>query len=216
MPKFELLPPESYMRYAGGHLFIPLCKREARSPILLRHRRAFLRKATVAGVEGTGIGVSERVRRWPRLELLLLGEKHAEADDGSVNQQATNYGHDHRLDLDETGMREDDREGHSHDDKEAGKEATKVEDGSARALNEVIGVGAVAADPVGYRGEHIGGDDEERVIDLPQGAGEDDEEEAHGEDKGEGDDGLEPGGRHGGRFAGARSRVRDAMVGGDG
>lgn len=113
MPKFELLPPESYMRYAGGHVFIPLCKREARFPILLRHRRAFLQKATVAGVEGTGIGVSERVRvrRWPRLELLLLGEKHAEADDGSVNQQATNYGHDHGLDLNETGMREDDGEG---------------------------------------------------------------------------------------------------------
>jgi hypothetical protein len=35
-------------------------------------------------------------------------EEHAEADDGSVNQQAADYRHDHGLDLDELGVGEDD------------------------------------------------------------------------------------------------------------
>lgn len=41
-----------------------------------------------------------------RSEILLLLEEHAEADDGSVDQQAAQYRHDHSLDLDEVGMRE--------------------------------------------------------------------------------------------------------------
>lgn len=58
----------------------------------------------------------------------------------------------------------------------------------------------MAADPVGNRRNDIGGDDEERIIHLPQSAGENNEEESNGEDEGEGDDGLEAGGRHLGRW----------------
>jgi hypothetical protein len=87
----------------------------------------------------------------------------------------------------------------AHDDKEGGAEAAEVEDGAAGALDKVIGVGAARGDPVGDGGEDVGGDDEEGVVVVPEGAGEDDEEESDGEDEGEGDDGLEAGGRHGGR-----------------
>lgn len=46
------------------------------------------------------------------LEFLLLMEEHAEADDGSVDQQSTDYGHDHGFNLDETGVRENNGEGY--------------------------------------------------------------------------------------------------------
>lgn len=58
----------------------------------------------------------------------------------------------------------------------------------------------MSADPVGNRRNDIGSDDEERIIHLPQSAGENNEEESNGEDEGEGDDGLEAGGRHLGRW----------------
>ena len=45
------------------------------------------------------------------LELLLLLEEQAEADDGSVDQQATYDRHDHGLELDEIGVCENDRQG---------------------------------------------------------------------------------------------------------
>ena len=86
----------------------------------------------------------------------------------------------------------------SHDNKEAGEEPPQVEHRRAASLDKVVRVGAPATDPVGQRREDVRGDDEERVVDLVEGAGEDDEEEAHGEDEGEGNDGLEAGGRHGG------------------
>lgn len=38
-------------------------------------------------------------------------EEHAEADDGPVDQQAADDGHDHGLDADEVGVREDDGQG---------------------------------------------------------------------------------------------------------
>lgn len=90
----------------------------------------------------------------------------------------------------------------SHHHKESSQEPPQVEHRGARTLDKVIRVGAATADPVGDGRDHIGRDDEERVVDLPEGAGENDEEEADGEDEGEGDDGLEPGGRHGGRLVG--------------
>jgi hypothetical protein len=132
------------------------------------------------------------------LEFLLFLKEHTEADDGSVNQQATNHRHDHSLDLNQIGVSENDGKGNAHDNKETGKEAAEIQDGGAGALYKVIGVGAAAADPVGNRGKDVGGDDKQRVVDLEEGAGEDDEEEADGEDEREGDDGLEAGGRHGG------------------
>lgn len=84
----------------------------------------------------------------------------------------------------------------SHYNEETSAEAAEVQHGGARALDKVIGVGASRADPVGDRGQHVSGDDEERIVDLPEGAGEDNQEETDGEDEGEGDDGLEPCGRH--------------------
>lgn len=90
---------------------------------------------------------------------------------------------------------------HSHDNKETGTEAAKVEDGAAGALDKVIRVGTAAADPVGHGGQHVGGDDEQGEVRVEEGAGQDDEEEADCQDEGEGNDGLEAGGRHGGREA---------------
>lgn len=84
----------------------------------------------------------------------------------------------------------------SHNHHETSAEAAEVQYGGAGTLTKVIRVGASRADPVGDRGQHVGSDDEKRVVDLPEGAGEDDEEESDGEDEGKGDDSLEPGGRH--------------------
>lgn len=85
-------------------------------------------------------------------------------------------------------MRQHHRERDAHHDQEPGAEPAQVEDGGARALDKVVGVGAVGAYPVGHRGEDVGGDDEEGVVFGVEGAGEDDEEEAEGEDEGEGYD----------------------------
>lgn len=56
---------------------------------------------------------------------------------------------------------------YSHDHQESCAEASKIHHASARALNKVIGVGAPAADPVGQRRDHVGRDDQQRVVDLP-------------------------------------------------
>jgi hypothetical protein len=142
------------------------------------------------------------VRRHPELKLLFLLEEETEADDGAVDEQAAYYGHDHGLDVDDAGMRKDNRQGNAHDNKEASQEPAEVENGSAGALDKVIGVGALAADPVGDGSEDIGGDDKQRVVVVPESAREDDEKEADGEDEGQGDDGSEACGRHGGRRLG--------------
>lgn len=84
----------------------------------------------------------------------------------------------------------------THNNKETGKESSHVKYGSAAALDKVVRIRASAADPVRQRREDVRGDDEQRVVDLVESAGQDDEEESHGEDKGEGDDGFEAGGRH--------------------
>lgn len=153
---------------------------------------------------------------------MLLLEEHAKADDGPVDQEAADYGHDHGFDLDEVGVGEHNRQccagvsnseaqtsaaaahfiskerqlTNSHHHEKAGEETPEVQDSSAGALDEVIGVRATSADPVGYGGEDIGGDNKERVVHLEEGARENDEKEADCEDEGEGDDGLEAGGRH--------------------
>jgi hypothetical protein len=127
---------------------------------------------------------------------MLLLEEHAKADDGPVDQEAADYGHDHGFDLDEVGVGEHNRQCNSHHHEKAGEETPEVQDSSAGALDEVIGVRATSADPVGYGGEDIGGDNKERVVHLEEGARENDEKEADCEDEGEGDDGLEAGGRH--------------------
>lgn len=47
----------------------------------------------------------------PPLKLLLLLEKHAKADYGSVDEQAAEDGHDHGFDADNVGVGEDDGKG---------------------------------------------------------------------------------------------------------
>lgn len=42
------------------------------------------------------------------LELFLLLEEHREADDGAVDKEAARDGHDHRGDVDKTGVSEND------------------------------------------------------------------------------------------------------------
>lgn len=139
-------------------------------------------------------------------------EEHAEADNGSIDQQTAHYRHDHCFDANKIRVSKNNREGyqrsaevrwetkkrraslnkhtHAHYNQEASKEASQIKHSRARALDKVIGVGAPAADPVGNRSEHICSDDEQREVRLVQGAGQNDEEEADCEDEGEGDDGL--------------------------
>lgn len=45
----------------------------------------------------------------PLSKFLVLLEEHAEADDSPVDQQASDYRHEHGFDLDEIGMRKNDR-----------------------------------------------------------------------------------------------------------
>lgn len=86
----------------------------------------------------------------------------------------------------------------AHDHQEARDEAAEVQHGG-RALAEVVRVRAPAAYPVGQGREHVRRHDQQRVVGLPQRARQDDQEEAHGQHKRQGDDGFEAGGRHGGR-----------------
>ncbi len=69
------------------------------------------------------------------------------------------------------------RKGNTHNNQKASAESTEINDGIAWALDEIIGVGASSADPVGKRGEDVGCDDEEGQVLVEAGAGEDYEEE---------------------------------------
>ena len=154
------------------------------------------------------------------LEVLFLLEEHAEGDNGTVDEQAAGYRHDHSLNLNQARMRQHDGKSctsltlapcptsfknifkdrkkltHSHHYQKAGTKLPQIENRRTRAL-VVIRIRTVTTDPVRYWREDVGGDDEEGVVDLPEGAGEDDEEEAYGEDEGEGDDCFETGGHFG-------------------
>lgn len=114
-------------------------------------------------------------------ELLLLLKKHRKADNSSINQQPTNDGHDHSRHGNDARVREDNREGcasshyqlplfraqgrlrqkkkhtqpHNHQKPRA--EAAQIQHRRARALDKVIRVRAVAADPVGHGCQHVGG-----------------------------------------------------------
>jgi hypothetical protein len=92
--------------------------------------------------------------------------------------------------------RVDSKHTNTHHNQEPRAKPSQVKHRGARALNKVIRVGAVAADPVRYGRQYIRGDNEQWVVGLPEGAREDDEQEADGEDEGEGDDGFEACLRH--------------------
>lgn len=66
----------------------------------------------------------------------------------------------------------------SHHNQETCTEFPKIHNRVTPALDEIIWVGASSANPVWQRGEHEGRDDEEGVVFVEEGAGEDDEEEA--------------------------------------
>ena len=74
------------------------------------------------------------------------------------------------------------RRTNAHKNQETRAELSEIHNGIAAALDEIIRIGASAADPVRQRGEDISSDDEKREILLKEGAGEDNEEEADGED----------------------------------
>ena len=71
-----------------------------------------------------------------------------------------------------------------HDDQESGAESSEIHHGAAGAFHEIVWVRTSAADPIRQGREHVGGYDEEREVFVPEGAGEDHEEEADGEDLG--------------------------------
>jgi hypothetical protein len=106
---------------------------------------------------------------------------------------------------------------YSHNDEEARKKASEVDDAGAAAVHEVIVGGRPSAQPVGHGSEDICEDDEQGQIVLEEGGGEDDKEEADGENlgrlavagasaetyEGEGDYGLEAGQGHDGQMSGS-------------
>lgn len=73
---------------------------------------------------------------------------------------------------------------YAHDDEKAGKKAAQINDAGAAAVHEVIVSRRSAAQPVGDRGEDVCENDEEGQIVLEESGGEDDEEEADGENLG--------------------------------
>lgn len=63
-------------------------------------------------------------------------------------------------------MREDGGESYPHHNQKAGEEAAEVQDAIAGALDEVVRVGAARSNPVGYGSQHVGGNDQQRIVDL--------------------------------------------------
>lgn len=78
--------------------------------------------------------------------------------------------------------REKERKKHTnaHHDEKPSAEPAQVQDGVAGALDEVVRVGEAAAHPVGQRRQHVRGHDQQRVVDAPQRARQDHQEEADG------------------------------------
>lgn len=70
----------------------------------------------------------------------------------------------------------------AHHAQKARAEPAEVHHGAAGALDEVVRVGAAATYPVRQRRQHVRRDDQQRQILVEEGAGEDHEEEADGED----------------------------------
>lgn len=70
----------------------------------------------------------------------------------------------------------------AHDDKEASQESAKVHYSTSSTLHKVIMIRCSSAEPVWYRSDDIGRDNEKGKVVLPQGGREDDEEEADCED----------------------------------
>lgn len=108
------------------------------------------------------------------LKLFLFPEKHAETDNSAVDEQTTQNRHDHCGKLDGTAVGENGGKcccktvsnlssqlrtwvlgntrkmcvTYSHEDQEPGQEPAKVNDGAAGAFNKIIGIPALATDPV--------------------------------------------------------------------
>lgn len=70
----------------------------------------------------------------------------------------------------------------SHHDQETRAEPSEIHNRTTRTLHEVIGVCAASTDEVWQRCDNVGRYYEEGQIVMPEGGGEDDEEEADGED----------------------------------
>ena len=70
----------------------------------------------------------------------------------------------------------------AHHDQECRAEPPKIDNGTPCALHEIIGIRTSSAYPVWQRSKDVGRHNEEWQILLPEGAGENDEEEADSED----------------------------------
>lgn len=70
----------------------------------------------------------------------------------------------------------------SHDDHKPRQESPQLDNAAASTVHKVIAIAGFAAQPVGDRGEDVGRDNEEGEVVLEEGAGEDNEKEADGED----------------------------------
>lgn len=81
-------------------------------------------------------------------------------------------------------MRQQHRQCNPHNHQKPRCESSKIDDGGSGGFHEIIGIGAAGADPVGEGSDDVGCHDEEGEIGVEEGGGEDDEEEAYGEDLG--------------------------------
>lgn len=137
---------------------------------------------------------SNRSRATSLLKLLLLSEEHSETYNGAVDQQTANYAHDHCFDTDQVRVGKDDWEScdetvsdlafeiftsyktiltNAHNDQESSQESPQFHYARAATVHEIIVLLGFAAQPVGYRGENVGCDDEKGEVVLEEGGAED-------------------------------------------
>lgn len=70
----------------------------------------------------------------------------------------------------------------THHNQKPRAESPKIHHRTPSTLHEVIGIRTSPAYPVWQRSNHVGGYDEQGQVAIEEGGGEDDEEEAYGED----------------------------------
>lgn len=139
------------------------------------------------------------------LELLLFSEEHGKAYDSAVNEQPADNAHDHGFDADLLRVRKYNGKSctrplaivtpfdsmtlpkvqqrtNSHNNQETRQESPKLHNAVAPRIHEIVIILRFAAYPVGHGSEDIGGHDEESEVAVEEGGGEDDEDEADGED----------------------------------
>ena len=120
------------------------------------------------------------------LKLLLFPKERRKANNRPIYQQSPTNTHRGRRHANIITVRQQHRQRDPLHAQEARQEPAEIDNGAAAAAvgaDEVVaGAGAFVADEVRKGRYREGRDDQERVVGVEEGAGEDAEEEAYGED----------------------------------